>query len=168
MISWRRGLLLVFLSGALLELGLLDVGRPAIRGRANALSSWFRGSSADFAAHVDTLGVAGAILIANLPRRADRRANMTELAHRIGATFAFVDAVDAHGPEVAHILQHVRALRESGAEYPPLGAFTWPVHSPPLDWTGPLAPGAYVNESMRARTMRRQGPLGTTLQTGRV
>jgi hypothetical protein len=62
-------------------------------------------------AHADTLGVAGAIYVSSLPHRADRHASMRALAGRLGARLTFVDAVDARGPAVRNILDHVRVLR---------------------------------------------------------
>jgi GR25 family glycosyltransferase involved in LPS biosynthesis len=151
MLPWQRTVLFLLVAGALVELGMLGASHKRARVRLHPdHPDPVRASAAqaaDFAAHARTLGVAGALYVANLPRRTDRRANMSALADHLGADVRFVDAVDARGPEVAHILEHVRALRESGAAYPE--KFAFPARSAPLDWTRALPPGTTVNTSVQ-------------------
>jgi hypothetical protein len=131
MLPWWRVLLLLLASAGLVHLALLGLARVRL--------THIRPSStqaADYAAHGRTLSVARAVYVASLPRRADRRADMAELARRLGADFTFVDAVDAHDPAISNILDHVRTLRASGDAYPT--KFSWPAHTPALHWTIPL------------------------------
>ena len=80
-----------------------------------------------------TLGVASDIFVISLQRRTDRRSGMLKLADIMHLNFTWVDAVDANDPDIAKIMQHVRAQRylESLSSFKP-GSFKDAVtHSTP-------------------------------------
>ena len=58
-----------------------------------------------------TLGVASDIYVISLRRRTDRRSDMLKLADIMHFNLTWVDAVDADDPDIAKIMQHVRAQR---------------------------------------------------------
>jgi GR25 family glycosyltransferase involved in LPS biosynthesis len=91
-----------------------------------------------------TLSIAAKVFVANLPRRGDRRRNMTTLEHTVGAHFTFVDAVDMRSAAIRNIMNHVRAQREG-----PAVPFAWPStrSEVPLDWTGHLPSGVHVSKN---------------------
>ena len=57
------------------------------------------------------LGVASHIFVISLRTRTDRRSGMLKLADVMHLNFTWVDAVDANNPDIAKIMQHVRAQR---------------------------------------------------------
>jgi GR25 family glycosyltransferase involved in LPS biosynthesis len=137
-LGWRRGLLFALACTSLFTLTYV-LGAPDARTRAADLAH----------AHVSTLDVAAHIYVASLPRRVDRRRNMTMLANRLGAQFNFVDAVDMHGPAVRNIMNHMRLFRQENPANS--SSFAWPesgAQIEPLDWTGPLPAGTHVDESV--------------------
>ena len=123
----RLGLALVFwaaqvtlLTAALFVIITLHLSAP------HRLSSAKPGS-------LRTLGVASDIFVISLQRRTDRRSGMLRLADIMHLNFTFVDAVDANDPDIAKIMQHVRAQRyvESLSSFKP-GSFKDAVtHSTP-------------------------------------
>lgn len=107
----------------------------------------FRPAGPPTSPHSRTLNVASRIYVANLPRRQDRRHNMTMLARRLDARFTFVDAIDMRGAGVQNIMNHVKLFRQ---EHPSNKSFEWPVTGEwiaAVDWTGPLPAGAQVDEA---------------------
>jgi GR25 family glycosyltransferase involved in LPS biosynthesis len=143
-LHWGHGLLLVL---ALVTLYNVDLTRPAVRARLAYVSFWQSSAAADFKTYESTLGVAADIYVANLPRREDRRHNMTVLAEALGARFTFVDAVDSDSEEIQNILDHVRLYRTHSEPT----EFAWPASDAPitpLDWTGPLPEGTVLDNSV--------------------
>jgi GR25 family glycosyltransferase involved in LPS biosynthesis len=136
-LEWRRGFLATLALAGVFTLVYVAVRTPEAHARVAGLSG---------APHAATLDIASGIYVANLPRRADRRRNMTMLAHRLGAQLTFVDAIDMRGPAARNIMNHVRLFRQ---EHPSNASFAWPTSGEwieALDWTAALPAGKAVDE----------------------
>jgi GR25 family glycosyltransferase involved in LPS biosynthesis len=157
MLPWRRILVLCLLVfGLLMTAGLSNgprirehfedawqgaIARPTEYDRTSSPTKF--DSTSSTTGYDSTLSIAAKVFVANLPRRGDRRRNMTTLEHAVGAHFTFVDAIDMRSVAIRNIMNHIRAQREG-----PAVPFAWPStrSAVPLDWTGHLPSGVHVNK----------------------